>query len=111
MSMGPAYDAESSLKEICEILIAKDLLEPEEELTSHMLEDLVHYAYFTGCVNRSDVGRLLNLGKDQTRKRVRSWKMWQDGNRSCQLRRNPFYEDWGMEGNIPMTSQREASPF
>ena len=92
-----AYDKNQALAEIHKILMKKGLVEEKEEYTSPMLEDLVHYAYFTGCVNRGEVQRLLNLSKKETRARIRSWKMWQEGNRSCQLRLNPFYEDWPAE--------------
>ena len=94
MTEQPSYNAEQALQEIRKILLARKLIGPQEEHTTHMLEDLAHYAYFTGCVNRGDIERLLNLSKEETRKRMRSWKMWQDGNRSCRLRQNPFYEDW-----------------
>jgi len=94
---GALSRAERALDEICRILLKKGLVESPQEYTAPMLEDLVHYAYFTGCVNRGDVQRLLGLTKEETRKRVRSWKMWVDGNRSCQLVQNPFYEDWKAE--------------
>jgi len=91
------YDAKACLREIRAILVKKGLLEPEEELTEQMLEDLVHFAYFTGCVPKGEVRRLLGLSAKETKERIRSWKKWQDGNRSCQLRQNPFYEDWPVE--------------
>jgi hypothetical protein len=94
---GSAYDPEQALEEICGILLKKGLVESREDYIVPMLEELVHYAYFTGCINRGEVQRLLHLSKEETRKRVRSWKMWQDGNRSCQLQQNPFYEDWQAE--------------
>ena len=43
--------------------------------------------------------RQRELGKWTARERIRSWKQWQDGNRSCQLRQNPFYEEWPAEGD------------
>jgi hypothetical protein len=89
--------AEDALAEVCRILQRKGLVESPEEYTVPMLEDLVHYAYFTGCVNRGQVQCLLALSKEETRKRIRSWKQWVDGNRSCQINRNPFYEDWRAE--------------
>jgi hypothetical protein len=92
-------DPTKSLHEIRSILIRKGLLEPKEDLTEAMLEDLVHFAYFTGCVTKGDVRRLLGLTADEARERIRSWKMWQDGNRSCRLRQNPFYEEWPAEGD------------
>jgi hypothetical protein len=91
------YDPKECLKEIRAILIKRGLLEPEEELTETMLEDLVHFAYFTGCVPKGEVRRLLGLTTREARERIRSWKKWQDGNRSCQLRQNPFYEEWPVE--------------
>lgn len=93
------YDPRECLKEIRAILLRKGLLEPEEELTETMLEDLVHFAYFTGCVPKGEVRRLLGLSAEEAKKRIQSWKKWQDGNRSCQLRQNPFYEEWPAEGD------------
>jgi hypothetical protein len=93
--------ASQALAEICGILLKKGLVESPEEYTAPMLEDLVHYAYFTGCVNRGDIQRLLNLTREETRRRIQAWKRWQDGNRSCQIRQNPFYEDWIAEPEDP----------
>ncbi len=86
-----------ALEEIRRILLRRGLLEPDEEVTEPMLEDLVHYAYFTGCITKGDVRRLLGLTPEEARRKIRAWKKWQDGNRSCQLRQNPFYEDWTIE--------------
>jgi hypothetical protein len=93
------YDPKECLREIRAILIKKGLLGPEEELVEMMLEDLVHYAYFTGCIPKGEVRRLLGISAKQAKERIRSWKQWQDGNRSCQLRQNPFYEEWPAEGD------------
>jgi hypothetical protein len=93
------YDPKACLREIQKILVKKELLDPEEELTETMLEDLVHFAYFTGCIPKGEVRRLLGLSAEETKERIRSWKKWQDGNRSCQLRQNPFYEEWPAEGD------------
>ena len=91
------YDPKECLQEIRAILIRKGLLEPTEELTETMLEDLVHFAYFTGCIPKGEVRRLLGLSAGAAKGRIRAWKKWQDGNRSCQLRQNPFYEEWPTE--------------
>ena len=93
------YDPTECLKEIRAILIKKGLLEPDEELAEAMLEDLVHYAYFTCCIPKGEVRRLLGLSAKEAKERIRVWKKWQDGNRSCQLRQNPFYEEWPAEGD------------
>jgi hypothetical protein len=93
------YDPKACLREIRAILLKKGLLEPEEELAEQMLEDLVHFAYFTGCVPKGEVRRLLGLSAEEAKGRIRVWKKWQDGNRSCQLRQNPFYEEWPAEGD------------
>jgi len=92
-----AVAARAALEEIRGILSRKGLLDAGEELVEAMLEDLVHYAYFTGCINKGEVRRLLNLSADEARERIRAWKKWNEGNRSCQLRQNPFYEDWPTE--------------
>jgi len=88
------YDPAECLQEIRTILVRKGLLEPGEELTEAMLGDLVHFAYFTGCITKGGVRRLLGLSAGEARERIRAWKKWQDGNRSCQLRQNPFSEEW-----------------
>lgn len=93
------YDPKACLREIRTVLVRKELLDSEEELTETMLEDLVHFAYFTGCIPKGEVRRLLGLSAKETKERIRSWKKWQDGNRSCQLRQNPFYEEWPAEGD------------
>jgi len=93
------YDPTACLREIRAILIKKGLLEPDEDLAEAMLEDLVHYAYFTCCIPKGEVRRLLGLSSKETKERIRVWKKWQDGNRSCQLRQNPFYEEWPAEGD------------
>ncbi len=95
----PTYDPKQSLQEIRAILLKKGLLEPGEELAEQMLEDLVHYAYFTSCIPKGDVRRLLGLTAKEAKERIRVWKKWQDGNRSCQLHLNPFYEEWPAEGD------------
>ena len=91
------HDPRECLQEIRAILIRKDLLDPQEELAEAMLEDLVHFAYFTGCIPKGEVRRLLGLTAKEAKARIQSWKKWQDGNRSCQLRQNPFYEEWPAE--------------
>jgi len=96
---GSTYDPTKCLREIRAILIKKGLLDPEEGLTEAMLEDLVHYAYFTSCIPKGEVQRLLGLTAKEAKERIRAWKQWQDGNRSCQLRQNPFYEEWPAEGD------------
>ena len=68
------YDPTESLKEIRAILIKKGLLEPDEELAEAMLEDLVHYAYFTSCIPRGDVQRLLGVSAKKAKERIRAWK-------------------------------------
>ena len=74
--------------------------QPHEELAEAMLEDLVHYAYFTCCIPKGEVRRLfLGISAEEAKERIRVWKKWQDGNRSCQLRQNPFYEEWPAEGD------------
>jgi len=93
------HDPRQCLGEIRAILIKKELLDPGEELVESMLEDLVHYAYFTGCIPKGDVRRLLGLTASEAKERIRAWKQWQDGNRSCQLRQNPFYEEWPAGGD------------
>jgi hypothetical protein len=93
------YDPKACLKEIRAILIKKGLLEPDEDLAEAMLEDLVHYAYFTCCIPKGEVRRLLGISPEEAKKRIQSWKKWQDGNRSCQLGQNPFYEEWSSEGD------------
>ena len=95
----PKYDPKECLGEIRAILIKKGLLEPDEELAEAMLEDLVHYAYFTCCIPKGEVRRLLGLSAKEAKERIRVWKKWQDGNRSCHLRQNPFYEEWPAEGD------------
>jgi hypothetical protein len=95
----PTYDPTECLKEIRAILVKKGLLEPDEDLAEAMLEDLVHYAYFTCCIPKGVVRRLLGLSAREAKERIRAWKKWQDGNRSCQLRQNPFYEEWPAEGD------------
>ena len=95
----PKHDPTESLKEIRAILIKKGLLDADEGLTEAMLEDLVHYAYFTSCIPKVEVRRLLGLSAGEAKKRIRVWKKWQDGNRSCQLNQNPFYGEWPAEGD------------
>ncbi len=74
--------------------MGRGLLDPEEELTGAMLGDLVQFAYFTGCLSKKDVQRLLDLSDREAANRIKEWKRWNEGNRSCNLRQNPFYEGW-----------------
>jgi len=97
------YRPDEALRELCGILLRRGLVESAEEYTVPMLEELTHYAYFTGCINRGDVERLLGLNREETRHRIRSWKRWQEGNRSCQIFQNPFYEEWQAEEAEPET--------
>lgn len=87
-------DETRHLAEVRQILLRRGLLEPEEELSLSMLEDLVHYAYFTGCITKGKVKELLGLTDGEARERIRRWKKWHEGNRLCQARQNPFYEGW-----------------
>lgn len=87
-------DTAQRLAEVRRILAHRELLEPEEELSPSMLEDLVHYAYFTGCITKGKVKELLCLTDEEARERIRRWKRWHEGNRLCQARQNPFYEGW-----------------
>lgn len=91
------HNSTEALERIRRILLEKGLLDRDEELGAAMLEDLVHYAYFTGCIAKGDVRDLLGLTAKEARERIRSWKKWHEGNRHCQLRQNPFYEDWPAE--------------
>lgn len=91
---GRGHDAAQGLEEVRRILFRRGLLEAEEELSSSMLEDLVHYAYFTGCITKRKVKELLGLTDEEARERIRRWKRWHEGNRMCQARQNPFYEGW-----------------
>lgn len=88
------HDAHEKLDEIRSILLAHGLVESDEELTVEMLEDLIHFAYFTGCISKREIKRILGLTEDQTMAKIRAWKRWQEGNKSCNLRQNPFYEGW-----------------
>jgi hypothetical protein len=97
--ISPEHDPSECLREIRAILIKKGLLDSDEGLNENMLEDLVHYAYFTSCIPRGDVQRLLGLSAEEAKARIRVWKKWQDGNRSCQLQQNPFYAEWPAEGD------------
>lgn len=87
-------DTEQRLAEVRRILVRRGLMEPEEELSPPMLEDLVHYAYFTGCITKGKVKELLGLTDAEARERIRGWKRWHEGNRLCQAKQNPFYEGW-----------------
>ena len=83
---------QESLKEIRGILLRKDLIDEGEELDENMLDDLVHFAYFTGCIPKVKVREFLGLTESQARDLIRLWKKWQEGNKHCQVRQNPFFE-------------------
>ena len=87
-------DQENRLNELKSILINKGLLDEDEELVVEMLEDLTQFAYLTGCITKRDVKRLLDLTDSETKAKLKSWKLWNEGNRSCGLTRNPFSEGW-----------------
>lgn len=89
---GHGHDAAQGLAEVRRILVRRGLLEAEEELSPSMLEDLAHYAYFTGCITKRKVKELLGLTDEEARERIRRWKRWHEGNRLCHARQNPFYE-------------------
>ena len=101
--MNRRTDKEARLQELKTILMKKGLLDREEELIVAMMEDLTHFAYFTGCITKKDVKRLLGLSDREAKAILRSWKLWNEGNRSCGLTRNPFSEEWTItkedEGN------------
>ncbi len=92
--MNSRTDKEARLQELKAILLKKGLLDRDEELIVEMMEDLAHFAYFTGCITKSDVKRLLGLSDREAKGIIRSWKLWNEGNRSCGLTRNPFSEEW-----------------
>jgi len=103
--MNSRTDKEARLEELKSILMEKGLLDRDEELIVEMMEDLAHFAYFTGCITKGDVKRLLGLSDREAKAIIRSWKLWNEGNRSCGLTRNPFSEEWkltkedGVNGN------------
>lgn len=92
--MENTHHREARVQELRTLLIRKGLLDRDEEVVPEMLEDLAHFAYFTSCITKGDVKRLLGLTDEQTKKIIRSWKLWNEGNRSCGLTRNPFTEEW-----------------
>ncbi len=93
-------NAHDMLAEVRRLLVEQHLLDPDEELIPEMLEDVVHFAYFTGCISKRDVQRFLGLDERQVSEKIRAWKRWNEGNRSCQLRQNPFYEGWSLDSAI-----------
>ncbi|MEW6442154.1 MAG: hypothetical protein AB1640_14550 [bacterium] len=97
-----------SVNEVGRILVRKGLLDPGEELVGAMLEDLVHYAYFTGCISRTKVKELLGLTDEAAKDRVRTWKRWHEGNKHCQARWNPMYEAWQNQGEGPEGATEES---
>ena len=54
-------DGKKRLEELKNILLKKGLLDKDEEIIEAMMEDLTHFAYFMGCITKSDVKRLLGL--------------------------------------------------
>ena len=94
--MNKHNDEKDRLEELKSILMRKGLLDKDEELIVEMMEDLAHFAYFTGCITKREVKRLLNLTDEDTKTLIKSWKIWNEGNRSCGLTRNPFSEEWGL---------------
>jgi len=89
-------DGKKRLEELKNILLKKGLLDKDEEIIEAMVEDLTHFAYFMGCITKSDVKRLLGLTDQEAKAKIRYWKTWQEGNRSCGLSRNPFTEEWNL---------------
>ncbi len=87
-------DKKNSLAELRSILLRKSLMDEDEEVIPEMLEDLAHFAYFTGCITKGDVKRLLGITSKEAKEIIKSWKLWNEGNRSCGLARNPFSEEW-----------------
>ena len=95
--MNTTDNKKNRLEELKNILLKKGLLDKDEEIIEEMMEDLAHFAYFTGCVNKGEVKRLLGLTDQQTKALIKSWKLWDEGNRSCGLTRNPFTEEWKLK--------------
>ena len=52
--MNSRTDKEARLQELKSILMKKGLLDRDEELIVEMMEDLAHFAYFTGCITKRD---------------------------------------------------------
>jgi len=88
-----------ALGEIRRLLVKRSLLDEDEELDENMLDDLVHFAYFTGCIPKAKVREFLGLTESEAKDRIRLWKKWQEGNKHCQVRQNPFYEGWQKQGD------------
>ena len=84
------------LEEVKNILLKKGLLDKDEEIIEAMMEDLTHFAYFMGCITKRDVKRLLDLTDQEAKEKIKYWKAWQEGNRSCGLSTNPFTEEWNL---------------
>lgn len=89
-------DGKKRLEELKNILLKKGLLDKDEEIIEAMMADLTHFAYFMGFITRRDIARLLGLTDQEAKAIIRRWKVWQEGNRSCGLSRNPFTEDWNL---------------
>ena len=94
--MKEPYDREARLNELRSILLSKGLMDEDEDVVPEMLGDLVHFAYFTCCITKGDVKRLLGVEGAEAKKIIKSWKLWDEGNRSCGLTRNPFTEEWAL---------------
>ena len=54
-------DGKKRLEELKNILLKKCLLDKDEKIIEAMMEDLTHFAYFMGCITKSDFKRLLGL--------------------------------------------------
>jgi hypothetical protein len=89
-------EGKKRLEELKNILLKKGLLDKDEEIIEEMMEDLTHFAYFMGCITKRDVKRFLGLTDQEAKAKIRNWKVWQEGNRSCGLSRNPFTEEWNL---------------
>ena len=94
--MKEPYDKEARLAELQSILLSKGLIDKDEDVVPEMLGDLAQFAYLTSCITKGDVKRLLGIDGAEVKKIIRSWKLWDEGNRSCGLTRNPFTEEWAL---------------
>ncbi len=92
--MDSSWGKREKLEKLRSILIREGLLDKDEEITGKMMEDLTHFAYFMGCITKKEVKWFLDLDERQAKEKIKAWKRWNEGNRSCGLNRNPFAEEW-----------------
>ncbi len=83
----------ASYERILGILERNDLLLESLPFTPALLEEAVFFCYKMRLISQGEVKTLLDLGRDELKRKINEWNSGDEGNCTCRLARNPFADE------------------